>query len=222
MALSSTSSVVSQTGPSTPTTPPRTSTMTTPASTPTSSGVSAVPVSTIPVSLPPISMPQSGPTIQTSAQIPAGSTVVTSQPQFIQPPYQAQYQPQYGPAAQQPTYQYQRYPGYTYQQPQQPQYGPVNPGFPGGYNIPNENPIPGYPGYPPPGAGLVTPSFRDPNRQLPFIATLDLPDLTRHTNDPISYHPYWPSMPNKLPSDIPKFEGKSGEDPSDHVMTYHL
>ena len=29
-------------------------------------------------------------------------------------------------------------------------------------------------------------------------------------------------MPNKLPSDIPKFEGKSGEDPSNHVMTYHL
>lgn len=29
-------------------------------------------------------------------------------------------------------------------------------------------------------------------------------------------------MPNKLPSDIPKFEGKPGEDPSNHVMTYHL
>ena len=29
-------------------------------------------------------------------------------------------------------------------------------------------------------------------------------------------------MPHKLPSDIPKFEGKPGEDPSNHVMTYHL
>lgn len=29
-------------------------------------------------------------------------------------------------------------------------------------------------------------------------------------------------MPNKLSSDIPKFEGKSGEDPSNHVMIYHL
>ena len=29
-------------------------------------------------------------------------------------------------------------------------------------------------------------------------------------------------MPNKLPNDIPKFEGKPGEDPSNHVMTYHL
>ena len=84
------------------------------------------------------------------------------------------------------------------------------------------NPIPSYPGYPPPGTGLVTSSFRDPNRQLPFIATLDLPDLSCLTNDPIKYLPYWPSMPNKLPSDIPKFEGKSGEDLSNHVMTYHL
>lgn len=29
-------------------------------------------------------------------------------------------------------------------------------------------------------------------------------------------------MPNKFPSDIPKFEGKSGEYPSNHVVTYHL
>ena len=29
-------------------------------------------------------------------------------------------------------------------------------------------------------------------------------------------------MLNKLPSDIPKFEGKPGEDSSNHVMTYHL
>ena len=29
-------------------------------------------------------------------------------------------------------------------------------------------------------------------------------------------------MLNKLPSDIPNFKGKSGEDPSNHVMTYHL
>ena len=29
-------------------------------------------------------------------------------------------------------------------------------------------------------------------------------------------------IPTKLPSDISEFEGKSGEDPSNHVMTYHL
>jgi hypothetical protein len=26
----------------------------------------------------------------------------------------------------------------------------------------------------------------------------------------------------KLPSDIPKFEGKAGDDPANHVMTFHL
>jgi len=41
-------------------------------------------------------------------------------------------------------------------------------------------------------------------------------------NDPINYLPFWLTMPNKFPSDIPKFEGKPGEDPSNHIMTYHL
>ena len=116
------------------------------------------PVSTVPVTTPQTSLPLSGSTIQTTVQMPVGqpgiSTVVTTQPQFVQPPYQGQYQ--HGQAVQQPVYQYQPYPGYTYQQPQQPQYGLVNPGFPGGYNIPNATPVPSYLGYPPPGTGLVT------------------------------------------------------------------
>ena len=29
-------------------------------------------------------------------------------------------------------------------------------------------------------------------------------------------------MPTKLPSDIPKFEGKAGEDPQNHIMSFHL
>jgi hypothetical protein len=29
-------------------------------------------------------------------------------------------------------------------------------------------------------------------------------------------------IPTKLPLDIPKFEGKNGEDPSEHVTTFHL
>jgi hypothetical protein len=33
---------------------------------------------------------------------------------------------------------------------------------------------------------------------------------------------YWSSPPHKLPSDIPKFNGNPGEDPSNHVMTFHL
>jgi hypothetical protein len=32
----------------------------------------------------------------------------------------------------------------------------------------------------------------------------------------------WPTIPSKLPSDIPKFDGNLGEDPSTHIMTYHL
>ena len=29
-------------------------------------------------------------------------------------------------------------------------------------------------------------------------------------------------MPIKMPSDIPKFEGKAGECPQNHIMTFHL
>jgi hypothetical protein len=51
---------------------------------------------------------------------------------------------------------------------------------------------------------------------------LDLPDLSRLMNDPISHSPFWPVIPAKLPSDIPKFDGKPGDDPNNHVMTFHL
>ena len=37
----------------------------------------------------------------------------------------------------------------------------------------------------------------------------------------ISY-PSWPAIPVKLPSDIPKSDGKQGDDPKNHVMTFHL
>ena len=57
---------------------------------------------------------------------------------------------------------------------------------------------------------------------IPFLATLNLPDLSKLMNDPLSHDPTWPPIPTKLPSDIPKFEGKNGEDPGDHVTTFHL
>lgn len=98
----------------------------------------------------------------------------------------------------------------------------VNPSFLGGYNIPNANPIQDYPGYPPPRTSLITQGFCDPNHQLPFIATLDFPDLLRLMNNLIYYLWYWPPMLSKFPGAIPKFEGKLGEDLSNHVMTYHL
>jgi hypothetical protein len=60
------------------------------------------------------------------------------------------------------------------------------------------------------------------NRNLPFLATLDLPDLSRILNDPIRDSPLWPVILAKLPSNIPKFDGKLGEDPNNHFMTFHL
>lgn len=72
--------------------------------------------------------------------------------------------------------------------------------------------IPSYPGYVP----------LNLNQQLPFVATLELPNLNQVTNDPIAYAPWWPEIPHKLPFDIPKFNENPEEDPSNHVMTFHL
>jgi hypothetical protein len=60
------------------------------------------------------------------------------------------------------------------------------------------------------------------NRQLTFLATLDLPNLSRLTNDPVFHSPLWLVIPAKLPSDISKFDEKYGEYPNNHVMTFHL
>jgi hypothetical protein len=58
--------------------------------------------------------------------------------------------------------------------------------------------------------------------RLPFLAMLNLSDLSKLMNDPVSHDPTWPPVPTKLLSYIPKFEGKNGEDPGDHVTTFHL
>ena len=44
--------------------------------------------------------------------------------------------------------------------------------------------------------------------RLPFLATLNLPDLLRLKNDLVSDESAWPTVPTKIPSDIPKFEDK--------------
>jgi hypothetical protein len=60
--------------------------------------------------------------------------------------------------------------------------------------------------------GLPPQNYQFPqvNKQLEFLATLDLPNLSRILNEPILHSPYWPVIPAKLPSDIPKFDGRSG------------
>jgi hypothetical protein len=61
-----------------------------------------------------------------------------------------------------------------------------------------------------------------PQPRLPFLAMLNLLDLSKLMNDLVHHDPSWPSIPTKIPSDIPKFEGRTGEDPGDHVTTFHL
>ena len=58
--------------------------------------------------------------------------------------------------------------------------------------------------------------------RLPFLTTLNLPNLSRLMNDLVSHNLAWPKIHTKLPSNIPKFEGKAGEYPSEHVTTFHL
>jgi hypothetical protein len=61
-----------------------------------------------------------------------------------------------------------------------------------------------------------------PPPQIPYLASLNILDLTKLTNDPILYNPTWPAMPTKLPSNISKFEGKLGDYPTNHITTFHL
>jgi hypothetical protein len=61
-----------------------------------------------------------------------------------------------------------------------------------------------------------------PPLQIPYLDYLNISDLSNLTNDPILHDPTWSEIPTKLPSDIPKFEGKAVEDPTNHVMTFHL
>jgi hypothetical protein len=51
---------------------------------------------------------------------------------------------------------------------------------------------------------------------------LNMTDLSKLMNEPMHQDPSWPPIPTKIPSDIPKFEGKTDKDPGDHVTTFHL
>ena len=53
---------------------------------------------------------------------------------------------------------------------------------------------------------------------MPFVTTLELPDLNQLTNDPIAHSPWWLVIPTTFPIDIPKFHLNPGEDPFTHVL----
>jgi hypothetical protein len=91
------------------------------------------------------------------------------------------------------------------------------------------NPRQGHGTYQNPGWAAIPqpPSFQGawghmPQPRLPFLAMLNLPNLSKLMNDLVCHDPTWSPIPTKLPLDIPKFEGKNGGDPSDHVTTFHL
>jgi hypothetical protein len=64
--------------------------------------------------------------------------------------------------------------------------------------------------------------YQQTNKQLLFLAMLDILDRSHLTNNPIMHASFWPAIPAKLPSNILKFDGKLGEDPNNHVMNLHL
>jgi hypothetical protein len=57
---------------------------------------------------------------------------------------------------------------------------------------------------------------------MSYLTSLNIPNLSKLTNDLILHDPTWLGMPTKLPSDIPKFKEEVGDDPANHVMTFHL
>lgn len=58
--------------------------------------------------------------------------------------------------------------------------------------------------------------------KLPFLTTLELPDLSNLTNDPIRHYFAWPLVSVKIPTNILKFDGKTRVDPVNHITMYHL
>lgn len=60
------------------------------------------------------------------------------------------------------------------------------------------------------------------NPLLPFVIGLSLLYFHLLIIDPLLHDPTWLTIPTKLPSDIPKFEGNLGEDPTNHVHSFHM
>lgn len=60
------------------------------------------------------------------------------------------------------------------------------------------------------------------NTQFPFLATFELPNLSKLINDPIQHKPSWLVVLIKIHRDIPKFDGKTMEDLTNQNATCHL
>ena len=60
------------------------------------------------------------------------------------------------------------------------------------------------------------------NMQLPSLYTLELPNLRRLTNKPIQDNLAWTVVLVKIPTDKPKFDGKSKEDSTTHITIFHI
>jgi hypothetical protein len=58
--------------------------------------------------------------------------------------------------------------------------------------------------------------------RLPSMAMLNFLDLSKLMNNLVCHDMSWPPVPTKLPSNIPKFEGRTSEDIGNHVTTFHL
>ena len=58
--------------------------------------------------------------------------------------------------------------------------------------------------------------------RISFLETLNITKLSNLMNYLTIHLPHWFPIPTKIPSDIPKFKGKDGEDHSKHIMTFYL
>jgi hypothetical protein len=54
------------------------------------------------------------------------------------------------------------------------------------------------------------------------MASLNIIDLTKLTNDHILHDATWSNMLTKLPLDTPMFDGKPSKDRANHVMIFYL
>jgi hypothetical protein len=76
-------------------------------------------------------------------------------------------------------------------------------------------PPPPLPPTPPP-----LPLHQPPN--LPYMASLNIHNLMKLTNNPILHNLVWPPMLTNIPLNILNFEGKLSKDPTNHIMTFDL